>query len=182
MKKELIPVILIIELLLVIFSFLSCNTENTDNTLKIKHHGKEYKEPLINANKHLNSAEDDEINGYIKRHRWPMTKTNSGLRYWIFENGKGAQVKEGTTATYSYKLSFINGFLCYTSEKDGNKTINIGLSESDKGLQEALLLMKKGDKAKIIIPSYLAYGLIGDGNKIPAKATLVYDLEIINLK
>jgi FKBP-type peptidyl-prolyl cis-trans isomerase len=52
----------------------------------------------------------------------------------------------------------------------------------ESGLEEVILFLKKGDRAKIIIPSHLAFGLVGDGNKIPAMATLVYDLELIELK
>ena len=41
--------------------------------------------------------------------------------------------------------------------------------------------MKVGDKAKFIIPSHLAFGLLGDENKIPKRATLVYDVELIDV-
>ena len=41
--------------------------------------------------------------------------------------------------------------------------------------------MKEGDKAKLILPSHLAYGLIGDQNKIPQKATIIYDIELLEL-
>jgi len=41
-----------------------------------------------------------------------------------------------------------------------------------------LLLLRQGDKAKVIVPSYRAYGIAGDGNKIPSAATLIYDIYI----
>jgi len=48
-------------------------------------------------------------------------------------------------------------------------------------LEEGLLLLHQGDKAKFIIPSHLAYGLLGDQKQIPPGATLVYDVELIQL-
>ena len=49
-------------------------------------------------------------------------------------------------------------------------------------LEEGILLLKEGDRAKFIIPSHLAFGLLGDMKKIPAKAVLVYDIELIKIK
>jgi len=47
------------------------------------------------------------------------------------------------------------------------------------GLEEGILYLSEGDKAKIIIPSHLGYGLLGDLDKnIPPKATLIYDIEL----
>jgi FKBP-type peptidyl-prolyl cis-trans isomerase len=43
------------------------------------------------------------------------------------------------------------------------------------------MLMKEGEKAIFIIPSHLAFGLLGDENKIPKRATLVYDVELVQV-
>jgi FKBP-type peptidyl-prolyl cis-trans isomerase FkpA len=51
----------------------------------------------------------------------------------------------------------------------------------EAGLEEGILLMHKGGKAKFILPSHLAFGLIGDQNKIPGKSTLIYDVNLIDL-
>lgn len=160
------------------FTLISCNHKEEKQRESIKN----YKEPLMKANKNLLSTEDQRIEDFIKRYHWKMKTTDSGLRYFIYEHGTGVQAKEGETAFLQYSLTLLNNDTLYTSRKDGVKKFVIGKGEVIPGLQEAILLLKKGDRAKFIIPSHLAYGLVGDGSKIPAKATLVYDIKLIELK
>ncbi len=49
-------------------------------------------------------------------------------------------------------------------------------------MKQGILFLKTGDRVKFILPSHLAFGLAGDGDKIPAKAALVYDIELLELK
>jgi FKBP-type peptidyl-prolyl cis-trans isomerase len=58
----------------------------------------------------------------------------------------------------------------------------IGHGGVETGLEEAILLMKVGDRAKLVIPSHLAHGFFGDDERIPPRATLIYDIKIVNLK
>ena len=58
----------------------------------------------------------------------------------------------------------------------------IGEGDEPSGLHEMVKLMRVGAKAKVIIPSYLAYGLVGDDNKIPPSATLFYDLYLVEVQ
>ncbi|MFH0893177.1 MAG: FKBP-type peptidyl-prolyl cis-trans isomerase [Bacteroidota bacterium] len=139
------------------------------------------RDPLINANKMINQSEEDQIKGYIKRHQLMMEKTTSGLRYQIYFEGKGSKVEKFCRVKLKYRLSLINGVECYNSEKDGMKEFNVGTGEVENGLNEAVLLMKQGDKARLIIPSHLGFGLVGDEDKIPAKAILIYDLEVFQV-
>jgi FKBP-type peptidyl-prolyl cis-trans isomerase len=52
----------------------------------------------------------------------------------------------------------------------------------ESGLEEGILLLREGDKAKFILPPHLAHGLLGDDNKIPARSIIVYDLELLSLE
>ena len=52
----------------------------------------------------------------------------------------------------------------------------------ETGLHEGIKYMKVGEKAKMILPSHLAHGLIGDSKKIPPRSTIVYDIELLDLK
>ena len=52
----------------------------------------------------------------------------------------------------------------------------------EDGLHKAVLYLKSGDKAKILIPSHLAHGLLGDSKKIPPMSPIIYDIEIISVK
>ncbi|RLD32199.1 MAG: hypothetical protein DRI83_11260 [Bacteroidetes bacterium] len=111
-----------------------------------------------------------------------MTESGSGLRYMIYEEGNGLTAKKGILATINYSIKVITGDIVYSSRQDGPLTFIVGKGEVISGLEEGILLLNVGDKAKFIIPSHLAYGLVGDGNLIPAKTTLIYDIELLNLK
>jgi FKBP-type peptidyl-prolyl cis-trans isomerase len=52
----------------------------------------------------------------------------------------------------------------------------------EDGLHKAVLFLKSGDKALILIPSHLAHGLMGDSKKIPPQSPILYDVEILSVK
>jgi FKBP-type peptidyl-prolyl cis-trans isomerase FkpA len=137
---------------------------------------------VLNYNKHIVNKEDQEIEDFIARHQWKMERTPTGLRYMIYKKGHGEKAKEGKKAIISYETRLINGEVCYSSAKDGLKEILLGHSSSETGLEQGILLLKVGDRVKLIVPLHLAFGLLGDQDKIPPQSTLVYDIELIKLK
>ena len=58
----------------------------------------------------------------------------------------------------------------------------VGTGRVIRGWDEAILLLHTGEKARLIIPSDLGYGSSGAGNVIPPDATLIFDVELINIK
>jgi FKBP-type peptidyl-prolyl cis-trans isomerase len=58
----------------------------------------------------------------------------------------------------------------------------IGKDNIESGLHEALQLMRIGDKMRFILPSHLAHGLIGDQTKIPPRASVIYEIELLELR
>ncbi len=136
----------------------------------------------MKVNKKLVKSEDEQIADFMERYKWKMKTTGTGLRYMIYGHGTGPQVKNDSEVKFNYTLSLLNGDTCYTSKKEGQKVLHLGKNEAEPGLEEGILLLKSGDRAKFIIPSHLAFGLPGDGKKIPAKATLVYDIELLEVK
>jgi FKBP-type peptidyl-prolyl cis-trans isomerase len=125
--------------------------------------------------------EDEQIRGFITRMGWKMNETGTGLRYLIYYHGKGKSGVKGSNAKIEYECRLISGELCYSSQKTGPKEFKIGSGGVESGLEEGILLMRSGDKAKFILPSHLAFGLIGDQDKIPGKATLVYDVHLLDI-
>lgn len=140
------------------------------------------KEPLIRANILAAQAEEGQINGYIERRGWQMQETGSGLRYMIYHEGDGPKAQEGKVARIQYTLHSITGSIIYSSDESGPMEFLIGRGGVESGLEEAILLLREGDKAKIIIPSHLGFGLAGDDHKIPPKATLIYDITLLSIK
>ncbi len=143
---------------------------------------KDYDQNLQEANRLMANSEDDQIDDYVMRMGWKMSKTGTGLRYWIYEEGEGKKVEKMSIVRFNFKTELINGFVCYDSKEDGYQEIQLGKSTAPGGLEEGLAMMKEGDRAKFILPSHLAYGLLGDQDKIPTKAILIYDIEVLQVR
>ncbi len=158
---------------------LSFCTAQPDERNKISK--KELRAALRESNKAHVRYENQEIIDFLNRYKWPVTETGTGLRYYIYDHGDGTKVQEGTKIRYSYDVRFLNGNLVYSlgNEKPMESIMPDG--EMISGLLEALKLLREGDKAKIIIPSHLAFGVAGDGDRIPPYATLVYDLQVLKV-
>ncbi len=133
---------------------------------------------LAKINKKYIGVEDRQIDDYLDRRHWNFKRTKSGMRYLIYKKGQGKQAYSGARVTIEYELSLIRGNIIYSSKNLGDKTFEVDHSDEPTGLFEAIKLMRVGDHAKVVIPSYLAYGLLGDDKKIPPKATLFYDVYV----
>ena len=149
---------------------------------KPTHKPGELKETMMQVNKNLVESENQDIERYIKRYGWEMKETGTGLRYMIYKHGHGEKATPGKIAKINYKVGLLDGTKCYSSDENGPKIFRIGKGGVESGLEEGILFLHVGDRAKIILPSHLAFGLVGDSKKIPAKAVLVYDIELIELK
>jgi FKBP-type peptidyl-prolyl cis-trans isomerase len=138
-------------------------------------------ESLVKANQEAVRMEQAQIDDYILRHKLKMETTETGIRMMILKHGIGQPAEKGRTVKLSYTITLLTGDTIYTAEKDGPLIFVVGKGQVITGLEEAILLLKVGDHAKFIIPSHLAFGLIGDQKKILHKASLVYDMEFISM-
>ncbi|GAB4331996.1 MAG: hypothetical protein Kow00127_23920 [Bacteroidales bacterium] len=145
-------------------------------------HPGQLKEPLIKINKTARKSEDERINAYCDRHKWQMELSQTGLRYHIYTHGDGEMTQPGDTVTFNYIVTLLSGDTVYSSDQDGPKTVVLGKAQIERGLEEGILMLCEGDRAKFILPSHLAFGLVGDGRKIPARAALVYDIELLKTR
>ncbi len=110
-------------------------------------------------------------------------ETKSGLRYKIIQKGDGAQPENGQTVAVHYKGMLSDGEVFDDSYKRGAPIeFPIGKGNVIPGWDEGILLLNKGDKARFVIPSQLAYGEAGAGGVIPPNATLVFDVELMEIK
>jgi len=141
----------------------------------------ELQKTLEAANRILIEVEKKEIADFIERHNWVMHETGTGLWYHIYQAGGGRQTQGGDVAVIHYSIHLLTGDLVYTSQGKEPREFRIGRGGVEPGLEEGILLMRLGDKARFIMPSHLAHGLPGDGVRIPARATILYHVELINL-
>ena len=110
-------------------------------------------------------------------------KTESGLHYKHIQKGDGAKPEKGQTVAVHYKGMFADGGVFDSSYKRGNPIeFPLGMGQVIQGWDEGIMLLNKGDKARFVIPSHLAYGEAGAGGVIPPNATLVFDVELMDIK
>ena len=140
------------------------------------------KKSLEKANRYLSNDEEEDVKNYIRRHQMEVVSSGTGMRYQIISKGNGEAVLPGKTVTVEYVLQNIMGDVIYSSEQEGNMTFVVGCGDVVAGLDEAMRYLHQGDVAKVIVPSHLGYGLVGDQKEIPGLATLIYTVRIINVK
>ena len=106
--------------------------------------------------------------------------TESGLQYKQITEGKGDKPKSTDKVKVHYKGTLIDGTEFDSSYKRGQPA-TFHVTGVIKGWIEALQLMNEGDKFQLSIPSELAYGKRGSGAKIGPDATLLFDVELIEI-
>jgi FKBP-type peptidyl-prolyl cis-trans isomerase FklB len=106
--------------------------------------------------------------------------TASGIQYEVLKEGSGAKPKAFDTVVVNYVGTLLNGTEFDNSIKRG-QPVEFKLNQVIKGWTEGLQLMSVGSKYKFYIPYNLAYGLNGNG-PIPGGATLVFEVELLNVK
>ncbi|CAA0152506.1 peptidylprolyl isomerase [Tenacibaculum maritimum] len=110
-------------------------------------------------------------------------ETPSGLRYKILQNGSGKQATKGANVAVHYKGQLLDGTVFDSSYKRKQPIeFAIGVGQVIAGWDEGIQLLKVGDKARLVIPSHLAYGAAGAGGVIPPNATLIFDVELMDVK
>ncbi len=110
-------------------------------------------------------------------------KTDSGLRYQIIQEGNGKKANKGDQISVHYKGQLIDGTVFDSSYKRNQPLdFTVGIGQVIAGWDEGLQLLKVGDKARLVIPSNLAYGSQGAGGVIPPDAPLIFDVELMDVK
>lgn len=105
----------------------------------------------------------------------------SGLQYQILTSGSGKSPSTTNRVKCHYTGMLLDGTVFDSSVQRGEPA-EFGVNQVIAGWTEALQLMKEGDKWRLFIPSDMAYGARGAGNSIPPHATLIFDVELIEVK
>ena len=109
--------------------------------------------------------------------------TESGLAYFMIKEGEGVQAEAGKTVSVHYTGKLSDGTK-FDSSHDRGQPIEflLGQGKVIPGWDEGIALLKVGGKATFIIPPQLAYGARGAGGVIPPNATLIFEVELIDVK
>lgn len=110
-------------------------------------------------------------------------KKPSGLKYVDIKEGTGASSAPGKMVTVNYTGTLEDGTKFDSSYDHGQPyTFPIGRGSVIKGWDEGLMDMKVGGKRRLIIPPSLGYGPMGSPPKIPGNATLIFEVELLDVK
>ena len=153
-------------------------------------------EKSVERAKELLVEESKTIEAYLAKNNLQAQKTENGLYYVIEKEGIGEAITPGTTLYVNYAGYLLDGTLFDSSIPEIAKAnnifnegrpyeplpVNVGMGQVIPGWDEGLMLLKKGSKAKLIIPSPLGYGEGGAGALIPANSILVFDVEVTDVQ
>lgn len=161
------------------------NIEIIDVQTKAQH-DQEVKDKEEKAKKEKENAKKNEKSlrdKYLKDNNIKVKPTASGLYYIEKAAGTGVQAAAGKTVSVHYTGTLLNGTK-FDSSRDRGKPLDftIGKGEVIKGWDEGISMMKKGGRATLVIPSAIAYGENGMGDMIPPFSTLVFDVELVDVK
>ncbi|MGO3183477.1 MAG: peptidylprolyl isomerase [Aequorivita sp.] len=127
----------------------------------------------------IKQKEEDEI----KKVSEGFDRTDSGLLYKMIVKGSGKKAEKGKTVSVHYKGTLTDGTEFDSSYKRKQPIdFPLGKGHVIEGWDEGIQLLQVGDKARFVIPSHLAYGDRGAGGVIPPRATLIFDVELMDVK
>ncbi|MFT5823703.1 MAG: FKBP-type peptidyl-prolyl cis-trans isomerase [Crocinitomix sp.] len=137
-----------------------------------------------NMNAQFATEESEEIDLFLGTHPdWNMISTGTGLRYMVYHKSESTDTaKVGNTVTVDFDIALLSGDVCYSSSENGPESFIVEKSDIESGLHEGVQYMCIGDKAKFIIPSHAAHGLVGDTEKIPPLSPVIYDIELLKIE
>ena len=134
------------------------------------------REKRVAAEREAKKAELDKISA-------GFDETASGLRYQVIQKGEGKKAEKGNTVSVHYKGQLADGTVFDSSYKrNAPLDFQVGVGQVIAGWDEGICLLNVGDKARLVIPSDLGYGSAGAGGVIPPDATLVFDVELMDIK
>ena len=128
-------------------------------------------------------TEDSLINDYILKNNIKVPPTEDGIYFVKTFSGKGKTIANGSVVSVHYTGKLLDGSVFDSSLEYGTPfDVTVGQGQVIPGWEKALLLMRDGDKATVLIPSKYAYGNRGADYVIPPYAPLIFDMEIVSVE
>ena len=110
-----------------------------------------------------------------------VVTTESGLQYKVITMGTGAKPTDKDRVKVLYTGRLLDGTVFDSTDKNDGKPATFGVKGVIKGWTEVLQLMPVGSKFTVYVPAELAYGERGAGENIPGNATLIFDIELLEI-
>jgi FKBP-type peptidyl-prolyl cis-trans isomerase FkpA len=139
-------------------------------------------EDMMKLNKLLAEVEQQDINEYIAKQKLQPQADSMGFWYIVTKPGNGKAINKGTTVEIGYSLELLDGTICFDTKKNGNRTLVIGKVEDERGLNMALEKLTENAEATLIIPSHLAFGVLGNHSSVPPRSPVIYRINYLKIK
>jgi len=129
----------------------------------------------------MQKEEASSISKYIIDNKITVKPTADGIYYIETLKGKGENITEGQNVKVMYTGKFTDGNVFDSNMKPGGQPLEflVGEHKMIPGMEKAVVMMKKGGKGTVIIPSSLAYG--NGGGQMKPYATLIFDIEVVDV-
>lgn len=139
----------------------------------------------IELNKVLIEDEESLIKDFIAKDT-AIQYLNSNYGFWYTYNERHLEdtyhPKPGDLVTFTYNVTDLNNKIIYTESEIGILKYLVDQEDQLKGIRYAVKLLKKGEKASFIFPSHLAYGYIGDKNKIGKNEPIIMTITLASIE
>ncbi len=137
----------------------------------------------VDSPQSLMKKEEVALQQYIQDQKITIEPLPSGLYYIEQQAGKGASIDSGSWVKIHFKVSLIDGKQIFSSyEQPEPIKFEFGKRFDTQGMEEGVKKLKKGGKAKLIVPSLIGFGEMGRGAIVPPYSTLIYDIEIVDVQ
>lgn len=139
----------------------------------------------MQQNKILNKMEEDKILQFIKNDSTNVYLQSSNGFWYTYINKIEEDIKtpvKGDEVVFEYNITDLNDSIIYSKEELGIKNYTIDKEDFISGLQKGIKLMKIGETITFVIPSYSAFGITGDDNKIGINQSIKSTVTLINIK
>ncbi len=170
-----------IVVLLFCCTFIASCKKDVRVVLETKDDSKKEEQLIFELNQKKMRQEKVRIDAFVERMNWDMVETSTGVRYMIYKAGNGISPTSEDIVVIDFDIKLLDGTECYSSKLNGPENFKVDRDNVESGLHEVMKYLRQGDKAKVILPSHRALGLIGDQDKIPMNATLVYDIHLLRV-
>lgn len=171
-------------LFLILIICISCSKIEPRRSINPKPSTTLYFEAM-KQNKILNKMEDEKILQFIEKDSLNVYLQSSNGFWYTYKNkieGNLITPKKGNEVVFEYNISDLNDSIIYSKNELGIKNYKIDKEDFISGLQKGIKLMKVGETITFVIPSYSAFGVTGDNNKIGINQSIKSTVTLINIK
>ncbi|WP_322969661.1 FKBP-type peptidyl-prolyl cis-trans isomerase [Faecalibacter sp. LW9] len=165
---------------LVLFSLWSCDNQVVQ--YPVSYNNDDFMQRSQERGKILLQEEVSWFNDYRAKSDLKFNKTESGI--WITNAG----VKTNTTAkvgdyiNFTYQVYDLDNNIIYNYNEIGEQKVILGKADIIRGLHSSLQLIEEGTQARVLLPSFLSYGGMGDDAKIGPNQPLILDIKVNTIK